>query len=300
MAAQPPAQPNPPAQAPQALIQQQAPLPANPIPQVPPANPNMNQFLGVLPSSQMPNRKERSTPTFDKKQPEELELFFNELEDLMDQFSVIDENERKEAALKYLNIPTKRFWQLAVAYKDCTKTYANFKAEIFSLYLKAQRDQAYSLQDLEMVIGHYANHQIVNSNDLSEYYSRFVTITRYLINLGKISNQEQSKAFFQGMHAQLRDKVLLRLQQKYVDYDQDTSYPINQIYEATDFILAGGSTTVSMNWQQPTIPTTGTTTATPTTTMTIMSSTDPTAVKIEALTSAISSLGEMFKTIIQN
>ena len=84
MAAQPPAQPNLLAQAPQAPIQQQAPLLANPIPQVPPANPNMNPFLGVLPSSQMPNWKECSTPTFNEKQPEELELFFNELEDLMD------------------------------------------------------------------------------------------------------------------------------------------------------------------------------------------------------------------------
>ena len=260
----------------------------------------MHNILGVLPSSQMPNQKERFTLTFDEKWPKELELFFNELEDLMDQFGIIDENERKEAALKYLNIPTKRFWQSAVAYKDRTKTYADFEAEIFSLYPKAWRDWAYLLQDLKMVIGHYANHWIMNSNDLSEYYSCFIMITCYLIDLGKISDQEQSRAFFQGMHAQLRDKVLLRLQQKYVDYDQDTSYPINQIYEATDFILAGGSTTVSMNWQQPTIPTTGTTTATPTTTMTIMSSTDPTAVKIEALTSAISSLGEMFKTIIQN
>ena len=144
------------------------------------------------------------------------------------------------------------------------------------------------------------NHRIMNSNDLSEYNSHFVTITHYLIDLGKISDQEQSRAFFRGMHTQLRDKVLLRLQQKYVNHDQDTPYPINQIYKATDFVLAGGSTAVSMNWQQPTIPTTGMTTTALATTMTIASSTDPTAVKIEALTSVISSLGEMFKTVIQN
>ena len=48
------------------------------------------------------------------------------------------------------------------------------------------------MQDLNLIIGHYAPIGILTSTDLGEYYCRFLLISRYLISKNCLSTQEQS------------------------------------------------------------------------------------------------------------
>ena len=47
---------------------------------------------------------------------------------------------RKQAALKYLKIRTKNLWKMTEAWTNPTKTYKEFKAEVFKLYPGSSSD----------------------------------------------------------------------------------------------------------------------------------------------------------------
>ena len=98
----------------------------------------------------LPARGERSAPTFDESQLEELERYFTDLQTLLDRFGVVDENERKLAALCYLKIHTEGLWKTTSAWLDPTKSYAEFKAEVFKLYPGVSGNRTYTIRGLRV------------------------------------------------------------------------------------------------------------------------------------------------------
>jgi hypothetical protein len=60
-----------------------------------------------MPLVNLPVRTKRSMPTFDDTQPEELERYFADLQVLLDRYNIMDQQDCKQAALKYLKIWTK-------------------------------------------------------------------------------------------------------------------------------------------------------------------------------------------------
>jgi hypothetical protein len=265
--------------------QQQVPAPAQAQVQAPaPAGQG-------LPSANLPGRSERSAPSFDDSQPEELERYFADLQVLFDRYAVVDDQERKQAALKYLKIRTESLWKTTEAWADQTKTYEEFKTEVFTLYPGATGDRTYTIQDLDMLIGHFARVGILNSIDLGDYYRRFLLISRFLISKGCLSTQEQSRSFLRGLQPQLEAQVKQRLQLKFIDHCPDDPYDFAVIYEAVSYVLRGSTSTMAAPIQgiSPTAFSAPVTSPVQ----------DPTQVKLEALTAAIASLGEVVKTALQ-
>ena len=248
----------------------------------------------ITPFATLPGRSERSEPSFDDTQPEELERYFEDLQALLNRYAVVDEQERKQAALKYLKIRTEQLWKMTEAWGDHTKTYDDFKSEVFALYPGATGDRTFTLQDLDTLIGHWARIGVITSTDLGEYYRKFLLISRYLIGKRRLSTQEQSRTFLRGLQPQLEAKVRQRLQQKFVDHFLDDPYELHVVYEAASYVLMGTSPVAPAPTQgtspvAPSVPAQGT-----------ISPQDPTQVKLEALTAAITFLGEMFKTALQS
>jgi hypothetical protein len=69
--------------------------------QAQPTNPVYN-----MPLANLPVRMERSVPTFDDTQPKELKRYFADLQVLLDHYNIMDQQDCKQAALKYLKIWT--------------------------------------------------------------------------------------------------------------------------------------------------------------------------------------------------
>ena len=74
----------------------------------------------------MPARGECSAPFFDNTQPEELSRYFADLQFLLNRFQVVDENERKQATVKYLKIRTESLWKTTAAWLDPAATFDDF------------------------------------------------------------------------------------------------------------------------------------------------------------------------------
>ena len=203
----------------------------------------------------------------------------------------MDQHECKEAVLKYLKIRTEQLWKTTEAWSNRTKTFEEFKAEVYTLYPGMTRDCTYMIQDLDTLIGHWARIGIITAADLGKYYRRFILISWYLIGKNRLSTQEQSRTFFRGLQPQLESKVCQQLQQKFIDHFPDNPYKLPVVNEAVSYVLIGTLSTfmaltqgagmgVLPNHVSPTVQ-------------------DLTQVKLDALTSAITTLGEIFKTAIQ-
>ena len=244
----------------------------------------------------LPGRSERSAPSFDDSRPEELARYFADLEDLFRLHTVNADDERKQGALKYLKVQTENLWKTTEAWADATKTYNEFKEEVLKLYPGAMSDRTYTIQDLDLVIGHYVRIGIIGSADLGEYHRRFLLISRYLISKNRLATQEQSRSFFRGLGPQLEGKVRQRLQQKLIDHFPDDPYPLSDIYEAAHYVLMGTASALMAptQGQGPATFSPAAVTSSPSPPVA-----DATQVKLETLTSAITSLSETVKNLLQ-
>ncbi len=73
--------------------------------------------------------------------------------------------------------------------------YQEFWDKIYKLYPGSSGDQTYTMQDLDLLLGHYARVGILTSADLGEYHRKFLLIMRYLISKGHLSTLEQRRFF---------------------------------------------------------------------------------------------------------
>ena len=64
-----------------------------------------------MPLANMPGCSERAMPSFDDSQPEKLKQYFANLELLLDCFSIINNQNRKQGSLRYLKIQMESLWK---------------------------------------------------------------------------------------------------------------------------------------------------------------------------------------------
>jgi|SRR6266403_644359 len=200
-----------------------------------------------------------------------------------------DKNEKKAAALKYLVVGIRKLWKSTVTWNDQTMTFNEFKAEIFMLYPGASGDCTYMIQDLDTLTGHTTWIGILSRVDLGKYHHKFLLISWYLIGKSRMATQEQSRAFFHKLQPDLEAHVRQHLQQKFINHLPNDLYDITAIYKAVSYVLGAGPAALILPLPQA-----------PTLLASIPSPpTDQTLAKIEALTAVMTSLGKMFKTVIQ-
>jgi hypothetical protein len=191
-----------------------------------------------MPYSDLPSRRERSAPVLDAADPSTIWQYFEDLEVLFARHRVSDDAEKKRAATRYPSLEVERLWQSARAFSDPARTYADFKEEVIHMYPEIARDRMHMLADLEEAIRQAARKDIRSEAELGVYYRRFLLVSRYLIERGRFSLQEQSRAFLRGFRPSLEAQVRERLQTKFLDHIPGDPYVTGDIFDAARFVLA--------------------------------------------------------------
>ncbi|KAF7336287.1 hypothetical protein MVEN_02177000 [Mycena venus] len=195
----------------------------------------------------MPARGDRNAPQFDSAKPHELRRYFTDLEFLLDRATVTDNTERKKHATRFLSVEDQETWEALPSFSDATKSYTDFKAAALKLYAGNDEERRFSLSDLDALIGQYARTGILSKEDLTSFYRRFLRITTYLVNKGRLSPAEQSRAFLRAMQpASLSLEIRQRLQIKKPDIHPEDPYALTDLLEAAEFVIAGGGTTAAL------------------------------------------------------
>jgi hypothetical protein len=189
--------------------------------------------------TQMPARNHSSAPSFKKSDtPRELRRYFEELDHLLKANSIVDDDEKKSYARRYVDIDTSDLWETIPEHKAAS-SYQQFVEALYKLYPGSDNERRWALTDMDALIGEHARLGIYTLAELGTYYRSFITITTFLIDKGRLSENEQSRAFTRGFPSSLWNRVQQRLQLKNPDHYPDDPYTLNDINEAAKFVLSG-------------------------------------------------------------
>ncbi|CAK5275986.1 unnamed protein product [Mycena citricolor] len=189
----------------------------------------------------MPARGARGAPEFDSKQPRELPRYFSDLEFHFTAANITDPQEKKRQAIRYLSFEDAELWESLDSFSPGIG-YEAFKAAVAKLYPGTDADRRYALADLHTLIGEYASVGILSRADYSEFYRKFLVITKFLVAKGRLSAAEQSRSFRRAISPPtLWNRVHQRLQIKQPDVHPDDPYDLADLNEAMEFVLADSS-----------------------------------------------------------
>jgi hypothetical protein len=135
----------------------------------------------------MPARGHPSTPKFTADQPRELKHYFHKLEHLFTNSQIVDDEEKKSQACRYVDVDTSELWESIVEF-TAGINFNDFKRAIFKLYPGSEEERKWSIADMDKHVGEQLLISIYDINDLGSYYRSFYTIMKFLINKNRFSN----------------------------------------------------------------------------------------------------------------
>ena len=188
----------------------------------------------------MPARNHSSAPRFDSNKPRELPIYFRELELLLDSAQIVADQEKKENARRYLQREDFELWKSLPEFA-ANVTYEDFKTAVLRLYPGATEDRKYCLADVDRLIEDRKQEGIQTLEELSGYYRRFLVMTSYLLDTGRMAPVEQKRLFIKGFPTPFLRKVDQRLQIKFPDHHPDEAFSIQDVFKAAQFILQGST-----------------------------------------------------------
>lgn len=113
-----------------------------------------------MPFSDLPFRREASAPRFDPADPCSIWHYFEDLDLLFVRHQVLDDSEKKRAAVNYPATETKHLWKCALSFSDPARSYEDFKAEVIGLYPEASAAVQYTVPSLQQLVSDQAQAQI--------------------------------------------------------------------------------------------------------------------------------------------
>jgi MIF4G domain len=163
----------------------------------------------------LPTRNDVSAPHFDEDNPHDLETYFEELEYLFQKYSLYDATERKRSAVRYVSVNVRELWQCAVAWDDHTRSYDDFKAEVYTFYPEVTDAFRYTPQDLDALVNERAQGEMQGVKSLGAFYRKFMVISTFLVKRDRLSTLEQTRRFLDALSGDQAVHLQQRLESKY-------------------------------------------------------------------------------------
>ena len=140
----------------------------------------------------MPARGDRGSPQFDPERPRELHRFFEDLKFHFTRSQVIDEEEMKQHALRFVDCDTAELWEILPEFANVAASYQKFVNAVYKLYPGSDAERCWSIGDMEKLVGEASRVGISSLADLGKYHREFIAMTTFLIAKNCISAAEQS------------------------------------------------------------------------------------------------------------
>ena len=171
----------------------------------------------------------RQAPDFDSRNPEELQEFLEEFEELAKRCRLIM-REKAKIVVKYVDRETRRFWTRLEGYGD---DYAKLKKKIMGAYSKNFLEDELAMTELIKLVKKSAKGTIENKEDLDTYYRKFRNIAADLVEEDIINKRQQDKYFWKELPQELRYAISDCLE------NQDPDFKDYEVLEAKVVMKAG-------------------------------------------------------------
>ncbi|OSC96521.1 hypothetical protein PYCCODRAFT_1379047, partial [Trametes coccinea BRFM310] len=185
----------------------------------------------------LPARGAAGAPHFDPVHPHSLLDFFEDLEYMLEEAAVVDEQKRKEHAIRYAPGEHKLLWRSFPSHAE-DQSYDTFKKEVIKEYLGDDGKRLYSLGDLKILVADAARAGFRSSSEFKAYSRNFRIVADYLVKHGVLRDDERDRLFLKGIPSALSERILGRLRIKCPDVLAPRQpYTVAQVTEATEFVL---------------------------------------------------------------
>nr|VWP00813.1 Uncharacterized protein [Ganoderma boninense] len=191
----------------------------------------------------MPVRGDRTCPKFDEADPRSLNRYFTDLDALFAKHAVPnatadDWRDRKELAVRYLPDYVEQAWMYLETYTEVTKTFEQFKTEVYTLYPGVKRSREFTTDDLRRIVREQrAEKRISDINDYSRFYVKALPMLKNLLAKSRITHTEANSFLAEVLEANLEPVITNRLYQAFQNRDADTPYTLEQFHAATTYVL---------------------------------------------------------------
>ena len=145
----------------------------------------------------------------------------------------------KGHALRFVDCDTAELWEILPEFADSTAPYRKFVDAVCQLYPGSDAEQRWLIADMEKLVADTSKTGILSLADLGKYHRDFVSITTFLITKNRLAAPKQSCAFARAFPSELWSQVSYQLQLKFPDHFPDDPYALEQIHNATRFVLHG-------------------------------------------------------------
>ena len=140
----------------------------------------------------MPTCGDHGLPQFDPEKLRELHRFFEDLKFHFARSHVVDKEEMKQHALRFVNCNTVELWEILPEFTDAAMSYQQFVGTVYKLYLGLDAERCWLIGDMEKLVGEASRVGISLLADLGKYHREFIAMTTFLITKNCISATEQS------------------------------------------------------------------------------------------------------------
>ena len=197
----------------------------------------------------MPVRGNRTCPVFDETKPRSLYRYLADLDALFAKHGVLnaavdDWKNRKELAIRYLPEGIEVSWMTLLAYRDDTKTFDDFKAEVYKLYPNVRSTREFMTDDLRRLIREQLEKnqekkksKILDIDEYTCFYVRALPMLRDLLAKSRITHTEANSSLAEVLDPSLQNSIILRLEHAYPNRSPDTPYTLDQFHDATTYVL---------------------------------------------------------------
>jgi hypothetical protein len=196
----------------------------------------------------MPLRGTDAAPKFDGN-PRELIRYFDDVEQLADAAGLNDA-QRIKATLRYIHRDDAETWETLSEVK--AGDFGKFCEAVKELYPGCKEDKSYMRDDLRRLVADQATKTMHSQDDVGDYLRKFRRISTYLISNNRLADPDRDRMFLEGLHVDIRDRVVRRLAVKQPDKHPDDAYTQKDVIAAAVFLLQGPSEVPTSTSIQPT------------------------------------------------
>jgi len=175
----------------------------------------------------------RQAPNFDSQNPEELQEFLEEFEELAKRCRLTI-REKVKVVVKYVDREMRKFWTRLEGYGD---DYARLKKKIMGAYSKNFLEDEPIMAELIKLVKKSAKGTIKDKEDLSTYYRKFRNIAADLVEEKIINTRQHNKYFWKGLPCELCYAICDCLKARDPDFECDQVPKVEMVIKAGYFVL---------------------------------------------------------------
>ncbi|KAF6741667.1 hypothetical protein DFP72DRAFT_861731 [Ephemerocybe angulata] len=186
----------------------------------------------------LPGKNERRAPRWDAI-PRTLGEFLDEYEELCTECGA-SEPQMVESVFRYApNSDIRSMWKALSMDTTIDGSWRAFRKLIVDNTPGAGDDRRHTKSELDLLVAKFSARPMRTHGEFNEYWQRFYPIATYLHKAGRLSNEDRSRRFLQGLPLNLQRRVRAQLRNEYPKHHPEDLFTVKEIYDAINFVLTG-------------------------------------------------------------